>query len=72
VTVEDCVVESIDFTQLGTQSIPEETTGTFTFDDYSQVPSGCSYPFSYTAKLADGSPLPAWIAFDQATRTFTA
>jgi hypothetical protein len=26
---------------------------------------------SYTAKLADGNPLPAWLTFNQATRTFS-
>ena len=39
--------------------------GTFTDSD----PSGTS--FTYSATLADGSPLPAWLAFFQATRTFS-
>ncbi len=28
-------------------------------------------PLTFTARLADGSPLPAWLSFDASTRTFT-
>ncbi len=32
--------------------------------------SGDGSPLSYTARLADGAPLPGWLTFDAATRTF--
>ena len=32
------------------------------FVAYTESP--CSYTFSYTSELEDGSPLPAWITFD--------
>lgn len=70
-TVEDCVVNSLSFTQAGPFSVKEESSDSFTFDAYQQDPAGCAYPISYAPTLADGSDLPSFISFDEATRTFT-
>jgi len=35
------------------------------------LPGGPGDPLTYTATQADGSPLPSWVSFDPATRTFS-
>ncbi len=55
---------------IGDQAINEDTALSF------QVPAGAftdpdSDPLTYTATLADGSPLPGWLTFDAATQTFS-
>jgi VCBS repeat-containing protein len=57
-------------TPIADQSVPEDTAWTF------QVPAGTftdpdSPTLTYTASLANGSPLPAWLTFDATTRTFS-
>ncbi len=58
--------------------LPDQTAATSGNTSYSwQAPAGsfvdvdAGDTLSYAAALADGSPLPSWLAFDAATRTFS-
>ncbi len=57
-------------TRIADQTVAEDTRWSF------QVPANAfvdrdSSGLTYSAGLADGSPLPAWLSFDNATRTFS-
>ncbi|RYU60913.1 tandem-95 repeat protein [Methylolobus aquaticus] len=56
---------------IGDQNATEEAAFSFTFaaDTFTDVDLGDT--LTYSATLADGSPLPAWLSFDPGTRTFT-
>jgi len=74
VIVSHCTIDKVSYTQLAKQEVPSRITSTFSFEPYVQnkAPAGeCRYPMEFTATLVDGSPLPAWVTFDSATRTFT-
>lgn len=55
---------------LAPQSIDEKQALSFTVPD-NAFQSGKDDPLSYSAQLADGKPLPAWLTFDSSTRTFS-
>lgn len=56
---------------LADQAVTENTLFSFTLSAgaFSDVDAGDA--LTLTAKLADGQPLPAWLSFDAATRTFS-
>ncbi|WP_374562614.1 putative Ig domain-containing protein [Ideonella sp.] len=56
---------------IAAQSATEDSAFNFTVppDTFNDVDAGDT--LSYTATLADGSPLPSWLSFDAATRTFS-
>jgi len=56
---------------IGDQNATEDAAFSFTFaaDTFTDVDLGDT--LTYSATLADGSPLPAWLSFDPGTRTFT-
>ncbi len=58
-------------TALADQAASEDSAFSYTVpaDAFSDVDASDS--LAYTATLADGSPLPAWLSFDAATRTFS-
>ncbi|MFM5950772.1 MAG: putative Ig domain-containing protein [Novosphingobium sp.] len=60
---------------LGATVIPDQSAGDGSLYSY-QIPAtaffdGNGDPLSYTVTLADGSPLPAWLSFNAATRTLS-
>ncbi|MDO5091239.1 MAG: putative Ig domain-containing protein, partial [Cardiobacteriaceae bacterium] len=57
-------------TPLAAQHIDEKQPLSYTVPD-NAFQSGKDDPLSYSAQLADGKPLPAWLTFDSATRTFS-
>lgn len=57
-------------TPLAAQHIDEKQPLSYTVPD-NAFQSGQDDPLSYSAQLADGKPLPGWLAFDAATRTFS-
>ncbi len=56
---------------VGQQAAPEDALFSFTLpaDAFADIDQGDSLSFGLT--LADGTPLPAWLAFDAATRTLS-
>lgn len=56
---------------IANQSIAEDTAWSFTVPETVFSDPDLD-PLTYSATLADGQALPAWMAFDAATRTFTA
>ncbi|MCD2515334.1 DUF4347 domain-containing protein [Massilia sp. G4R7] len=63
-------------TLIGSQALGDKThTDTsnfsFTFGDLFDDADGPSADIAYSAKLADGSPLPSWLTFNAATHTFS-
>jgi hypothetical protein len=56
---------------IGNQSASESLPFTFTLPAGSFSDPDAGDHLTYTATLADGSPLPAWLSFDPATRTFS-
>ncbi|WP_139559060.1 ELWxxDGT repeat protein [Methylotetracoccus oryzae] len=56
---------------IADQNATEDAAFSFTFaaDTFADVDLGDT--LTYTATLADGSPLPTWLAFDPGTRTFS-
>ncbi|MGC5198962.1 putative Ig domain-containing protein, partial [Aphanothece microscopica] len=56
---------------LADQQASEDSVFSWTLpaDAFADVDAGDS--FTYSATLADGSPLPAWLGFDATTRTFS-
>jgi uncharacterized protein len=49
----------------------KQTTFTFADNTFSDADVAQGDSLTYTAALADGSPLPAWLTFDAGTRTFS-
>jgi hypothetical protein len=56
---------------LADQSATVNTPFTFTFPANTFAPSQAGNTLNYTAALENGSPLPAWLTFTGATRTFS-
>ena len=54
------------------QTIPEDSTISFTIPITTFVELDQGDVLTYTATLSDGSPLPAWLTFDSLTRNFSA
>jgi hypothetical protein len=55
---------------IGTQTVNEDSTLSFVIPANSFTDTDVGDSLHYTATLADGSPLPAWLSFNAATRTF--
>jgi Ca2+-binding RTX toxin-like protein len=61
---------------LGSPALPDQTVGDSALYTYQVPATSFTDPdagdvLTYTATLGDGSPLPAWLSFNPATRTFS-
>jgi hypothetical protein len=56
------------FTQMSTQTVPKQTADTVTVTPFTGYAGD---PITYSATLANGNPLPAWLTFSGNTFTGT-